>query len=297
MNTDTVLTETHKIALALSYCHFLKGGERLRVSKAVGSFQELTAWKVRDFERVVERHIRTAGAQLSALPHLVRHGIQTMRCYQIKMVFKDDDAFPSWLREISDVPFVLFYRGTLPCATQPIVGMVGTRTPTGEGVRNSLAFSKACAESGIAIVSGLARGIDGFCHKGALAGGGYTLAVLACGVDQLYPRSNSALAARIIETGGCILSEYAPSEHVMRYRFPERNRLISGLARSLVVMEAPKKSGALITALCALEQGRDVYVYEPLLESLQNEGGRLLHAEGARALTCVQDMFDDWEYA
>lgn len=122
------------------------------------------------------------------------------------------------------------------------------------------------------------------------------MAVLACGPEMIYPRSNKKLAANILESGGCILSEYAPGTEPLSYRFPERNRIISGLSRSVLIVEAPKKSGALITADFALEQGRDVYVCSLLLNSLQNEGSKALYEQGAFAIKSMDDILHDWKY-
>ena len=124
--------------------------------------------------------------------------------------------------------------------------------------------------------------------------GGLTTAVLACGLDRLYPQSNARLAGRILETGGCILSEYAPGEPPLAYRFPQRNRIISGLARATVVVEAPAKSGALITADFALEQGRDVCVYAGLQDSVQNTGCKKLAEDGAIPVEHAGDLLREW---
>ena len=127
-----------------------------------------------------------------------------------------------------------------------------------------------------------------------MEGGGLTTAVLACGLDRLYPQSNARLAGRILETGGCILSEYAPGEPPLAYRFPQRNRIISGLARATVVVEAPAKSGALITADFALDQGRDVCVYAGLQDSVQNTGCKKLAEDGAILVEHAGDLLREW---
>lgn len=202
--------------------------------------------------------------------------------------------YPPLLREIHDPPYGIFFRGTLPDGSMPLVSMVGTRAPSGDGVSAAFSLAEDLGRHGVPVVSGLAFGIDAFSHKGNLSGGGCSVAVLACGVDILYPRGNSRLAGKLLENGGCILSEYPPGAGPLKYRFPQRNRIISGLSRSVVMVEAPEKSGALITADFALEQGRDLFVHRSSLASKRNGGGRKLFAQGAPAVASAADVFASW---
>ena len=144
----------------------------------------------------------------------------------------------------------------------PSVAIVGTRKASMSGMKAAFNFSKDLVASGYTVVSGLAMGIDTAAHSGALSSSGKTVAVLACGLDNLYPAVNKKLASSIIQNGGCIVSEYSPGETPLKWRFPARNRIISGLSEAVVVMESPVKSGALITADFALEQNRDLFFHE-----------------------------------
>jgi DNA processing protein len=153
----------------------------------------------------------------------------------------------------------------------------------------------------VAVVSGLARGIDAAAHRGALAGasrsraaGCVVCAVLPCGIDRVYPPSNRGLAADVVDAGGLLLSEYPPGEEIRRYRFPERNRIIAGLCRACVVVEAPAKSGALITAEHALDEGRDVWVAGACLGGPRGAGIDRLAADGAQPLDEALDILEDW---
>ncbi|MGP1454735.1 MAG: DNA-processing protein DprA [Treponema sp.] len=282
--------------IALSLCSFLKASERLFLARSLDTLEALTVLSIEDISVMLQRRLTPhAFNRIKAIPPLVEKTYALMERYHIHTTFHDDLDFPPLLREIADKPFFLYYRGVLPNPEIPAVALVGTRRPTGLGMKTATQLGKECGQEGIPVISGLARGIDAFSHRGTLDTSGTTAAVLACGVDQFYPITNRQLAGHILEQGGCILSEYAPGEPPFAYRFPQRNRIISGLARSVVVVEAPAKSGALITADFALEQGRDVYVCKPLLDSRQNTGGKRLAEEGALAIEHARDILYDWE--
>ena len=151
-------------------------------------------------------------------------------------------------------------------------------------------------KTGVAVVSGLARGIDAAAHQGNSTGGGPSVAVLGCGIDRVYPVSSMPAAKRLLETGGCIISEYGTGILPLKYNFPERNRIISGIARAVVVVEAPEKSGALITADFALEQGRDLFVHGSCLNTGINGGCRRLKSEGAEEVYGGADILTSWGY-
>ena len=205
-----------------------------------------------------------------------------------------DPGFPAALREIPQPPFGVYLRGRPLPMDRPAIAIVGTRLPTGLGMGTAFALAMDLAHSGLAVVSGLARGIDGAAHRGALHGNGMTCAVLPCGVESVYPAAHRSLAASILESGGLLLSEYPPGTEIRKSRFPERNRLISGLSRGLLVVEAPAGSGALITADFALEQGRDVFVASACLEGPRSAGIDRLASEGARAVARGADIRADW---
>jgi DNA processing protein len=205
-----------------------------------------------------------------------------------------DEGYPAILRETARPPFMLYCRGRLPEPGTAAIAIVGTRYPTGNGLRTSAAFACDAAKAGIPVVSGLARGVDAAAHRGSLQGGGPTFAVLGCGIDTIYPRANKDLAARLLRGGGGLLSEYPPGVTPTRWTFPERNRILAGLCRSTLVIEAPTGSGALITAAFALEEGRDVYVAAACKGGIRSAGSDALAADGAPAIHDFDEIAADW---
>ncbi|HRY54099.1 MAG TPA: DNA-processing protein DprA [Spirochaetia bacterium] len=206
----------------------------------------------------------------------------------------DDPRYPAALREAFRAPFGLYCRGLPPPQDRPCAAIVGTRLPTGRGLEAAIALASGLAAAGIPVASGLARGIDAAAHRGALRERGYTCAVLPCGLDAVYPPSNRSLAAAIVESGGLLATEYPPGSAMHKYRFPERNRIIAGLARACLVVEAPLGSGALITAEHALQEGRDVWVAKACLGGSRSAGMDKLAAEGAPALEDAAGLLADW---
>ena len=188
-------------------------------------------------------------------------------------------GFPASLANIPDPPLALYLRGELPRG--PCVAMVGSRRPSVRGRSTALDFAAQLARSGVSIVSGLAYGIDAAAHEGALSGAGVTVAVLASGLDRPSPAGNRRLARRILEQGGAWVSEYEPGTPAHAHHFPERNRLISGLAPLTLVVEAREASGTLWTARHALEQDRDLMVVPGPIDSEQYRGSNRLLRDGA----------------
>ncbi len=202
--------------------------------------------------------------------------------------------YPELLAEITDPPHTLFVRGKIPKRETPSVAVVGTRRCTNYGRTVTIDLSTALAEQGVAIISGLALGIDGLAHESALKAGGITVAVLGSGVDQrhIYPVAHQRLAAQIIERGGAVISEYPPGFMPTQYSFPARNRIIAGLSLGILVTEAPTQSGALITAKSALDYNREVFVVPHPISSPSGEGGNNLIKLGAILTTKAQDILD-----
>jgi DNA processing protein len=198
---------------------------------------------------------------------------------------------PPLLRSIHDPPVGLFVRGGAPLEVlgRPAVAVVGARACSGYGASVARSIGRELASAGIVVVSGLARGVDGEAHRGALDGGGLTVAVLGCGVDRDYPAAHAELARRIAETG-LVVSEYAPGVEPAPWRFPARNRIVAGLAAATVVVEARERSGALITADLALEEGREVFAVPGEITSPLSAGTNALLKLGAAPLTSVADL-------
>ena len=205
-----------------------------------------------------------------------------------------DPVYPPLLREIYSPPAVIYVRGKLPSSDIPSAAIVGTRAADGVSLKASYDTAFCLSISGIGIVSGLARGIDSEAHKGALDSGGCTVAVLGSGVDIIYPKENKKLAERIISENGSLVSEYRPGTFPEKYHFPERNRIISGIARGTAVIQAPEKSGSLITSSYALEQGRDVFVHSSGLKFGYGSGGAFLAESGAMVINCGEDILCEW---
>jgi DNA processing protein len=204
-----------------------------------------------------------------------------------------DPAFPSLLAAIHDPPPRLFLRGSSDAALldRPAVAIVGARACSSYGRSVTRSLARDLAASGLVVVSGMARGIDGEAHRGALDGGGATVAVLGCGVDRDYPAAHAELARRISETG-LVLSEYEPGVEPAPWRFPARNRIIAGLCRATVVIEARERSGALITADFALEEGREVLAVPGEITSTLSAGTNALLRLGATPVTCAADVLE-----
>jgi DNA processing protein len=199
------------------------------------------------------------------------------------------NELPERLKHIPDPPALLFVRGQAAAMNAPGVAIVGARRCTPLGARTATRLAADIHANGLSIFSGLALGIDAAAHRGGLEGG---VAVLGCGVDVSYPRAHRTLAAQLLEAGGALVSEYPPGVQPRRYHFPERNRLISGLSLAVVIVEASERSGSLITARMALEQGRDVLAVPGPIVSAVSRGCHRLIQQGAGLAQDAQDVLD-----
>ena len=247
------------LPLALSAMYFLSFKEKVILEEKLDNIGNLAVLSIDDISFLVGRRIRSRWwkGEIYGIHSLIYHHLD----------------YPALVSEIFDPPYMIFYRGNIQGIHEPCISVVGTRKPDSQVARAAFDFSCEAAASGYTLVSGLAFGIDAAVHKGALAGAGKTVAVLPCGVDGVVPLSHKRLAASMLERGGCILSEYLPGVPAEKFRFPQRNRIISALSPVTVVAAAPANSGALITAEFALEQGRDVYLLAAgLASSSCNEG-------------------------
>lgn len=207
----------------------------------------------------------------------------------IKIITLSDRNYPELLKNITNPPIVFYALGSDVDFNMLSVSLVGTRRPTRYGLKVAELFSSYFAETGLRVISGMAMGIDSRVHSATLNSTGVTIAVLGTGVDVPYPRSNLALYRKIIERG-CVISEFAPGTTPLPFRFPLRNRIIAGLSRATVVVEAPLNSGALITARLAAEYGRDVYSVPGEIFSLKSRGSNHLIREGAILVTSPEEV-------
>ncbi len=216
-----------------------------------------------------------------------------MACFAIKTVSLEDASYPRLLKEIRNPPATLFYRGVLPDPDAVTIAIVGTRKATDEGRIIAKGIAGDLSKKGIIVVSGLALGIDGAAHAGVVASAGVTIAVLANGLNFVYPLSHENLAEKILALGGCLLSEYEPDEPALPYKFLERNRIVAGLSLATVVIEAPKRSGALVTARLAAEEGREVFVAPGGVKNRNYEGSHMLIRNGARLVADASQVLED----
>lgn len=209
----------------------------------------------------------------------------------IRSIWKSDPEYPELLSEIEHSPSPLFVRGLLPSGD--CVSVVGTRKASSEGKHIAKRVSFELASRGICIVSGLAFGIDEAAHSGALEAGGRTVAVLANGLDSVYPKQHERLAENIVSAGGCLVSEYPEGTPPFPGRFLERNRIISGFSKATVVIEAPARSGSIATANHAACQGRDVFVFPGRYSDKNYEGSHTLIRNGARLVASIGQILED----
>jgi DNA processing protein len=223
-------------------------------------------------------------------------------CHQqgIQIIPFNHPYYPYRLRHIFNAPEALFWKGLPPSEfnLEMSLAIVGSRTPTVYGQKQTKEFAQAFAALGITIVSGMATGIDSFAHQAAIDAGGRTIAVLGSGVDICYPSSNRSLYKSLVSgVGGAVISEYFPGTEPDRFRFPERNRIISGICPGVLVVEAGEKSGALITVELALQEGRDVFAVPGRADSRMSDGTNKILQDGAHWVQKYQDVLDQLQIA
>lgn len=248
--------------------------------------------------------LQRAGISGKALECLCRKSLDAMqrtaeRCEKLGWILTPDDrGYPDSLRQLYSPPLALYGKGLLPnlnTSSVPPIGMVGTRKSTAYGDRAAGGIAAGLAAVGCIVISGGAMGIDRASHEGALYGGGLTVAVQACGLDIEYPVPNRHLRQRIVEEGGAVITEYLPGTQAFPNHFQVRNRLISGLAWGVCVVEAPERSGALITARHAREQGRDVFVVPGNITSVESYGSNELIKDGATLITRPSEILREYQ--
>ncbi len=214
----------------------------------------------------------------------------------IALIMRGDEEFPALLEEIPWHPFGIYLRGRLP-KNEFSLAVVGTRKATIEGKSIAKKFSRELAERHFAIISGLALGIDAAAHDGCLEAEGKTVAVLANGLDSIYPKTHHSLAKKILEKNGALISEYPPGAPPFPARFLERNRIVSGLSRGTLVVEAPERSGSLVMARFAMDQNREVFVIPGPISHPNFQGSNRLIRNGAQLVTRFEDILETFEIA
>ena len=239
---------------------------------------------IRDYQQqvpdnVIQQRLERALAWRSAEPdhHIITLGMS---------------AYPEALKEISSPPLLLFVIGQVALLSQPQLAMVGSRSPSGDGIRLASQFASQLSHRGLLVTSGLAAGIDGACHRGALQAGFPTVAVMATGIDQIYPKRHYELAQQIRQQGA-LVTEFPLGQAPRAQNFPQRNRIISGLSKGVLVVEAAIKSGSLITARYALEQNRDVFAIPGSIHNPMTKGCHQLIREGAKLVESVEHIYEE----
>ena len=280
--------------LMISRIPALKPKERADLAKKFDREDDFSELSKKDIEVLLGRILKGAFWTVEQFRPQAEKDLMRAQKLGIKRVCWREEAYPPLLWEIPDPPIVLFYRGSLPDPGKALVAVVGTRKPSSQARVRAFELGRELGKAGFPVVSGLALGIDAMAHKGNIEAGAPTVAVLGSGPDMVYPSSNRDLARRILETGGLILSEYPPGTGPFKWNFPARNRIISGLSRGTVVVEAPERSGALITANFALDQDRDLWMDATMLNSRRGGGMAKFVEDGAMRLSSVRDILVEW---
>jgi DNA processing protein len=277
----THLLDFVALSLLPPWC-WLRASERLRAGDAPPAV----------LRRLLDDYWRHAPDKAPTLRSLAAAAIGRAERAAITPIPWSDSAYPAALTTIADPPPVLWTRGQVPSLSAPAVAIVGSRAASSYGLAVAEQLAGDLAASGVVIVSGLARGVDSAAHRGALAAGGITVAVLGSGVDVMYPPEHASLAKEI-DGRGAVTSELVPGTPPQQWLFPLRNRIISGLSRAVVVIEASERSGSLITARCALEQGRDVLAVPGNVLSGRNRGAHGLLRDGAKIVESADDILEE----
>lgn len=268
----------------------------LLLTQAFGALR--SAWEASD------AHLRAAGLDSESAANLLQTRAQVDLDRELAKIERvgaslltpEDGNYPSLLKNLPDPPLALYLRGTLTPQDDLALAVVGTRKATSYGRDAAAFFSRQLAQQGVTIVSGLAHGIDGAAHRGALEAGGRTIAVMGSGIDRIYPPDHAELARQITQQGA-LISEFPVGSKPEARHFPRRNRIISGLSLGVLVVEAPEQSGAMITATQAAEQGRDVFAVPGAIFSAASTGTNRLIQDGAKLVITVEDILDELDIA
>jgi DNA processing protein len=276
VNTQSEILFMMKLRLAAGFgcASFKKIAEKFHSVEEIKSCAELPDISSKELE----------GRALDEIAQAKKEGVEIVHYF--------DPRYPSALREIYDPPVLLYVKGRLPESAPAWIGVVGSRVPSLYGQKMARMLSRDLARAGVVVVSGMAMGIDAAAHEGSLLGGGTTVGVLGCGLKEVYPKENMQLSKNIIENGA-LVSEYPLSTVARPEYFPARNRIIAGLCQAVLVVEAKEKSGALITADCALREGRDVYAVPGNADSPRSAGTNQLIRLGAKLITRAEEVLDE----
>ncbi|MCA9400560.1 MAG: DNA-processing protein DprA [Candidatus Omnitrophica bacterium] len=282
--------------------------EAILILNAIQSFGNRKKLRLLEFFKTAKTIVSASFQELSACPllntdqvesilhfkkdHFLKAEGQRLRKQKIHLLTLNDPGYPSLLKEISDAPLLLYIRGQLPNQVECCLAIVGSRRCSIYGQNAAYEMGAHLAERNFVIVSGLARGIDTAAHQGVLKVKGKTVAVLGCGLNNTYPPENKKLMEEIVERGA-VISEFPLETPPSPYHFPRRNRIISGLSSGTIIVEAAQKSGALITADFAMEQGREVFAVPGEIHKTASKGTNQLIQQGAKLVTSIEDIIEE----
>ncbi|MGK9175761.1 DNA-protecting protein DprA [Yokenella regensburgei] len=279
-----------EIWLRLIYVNDLYGDEMVRIAQRLAKAASI------DFNALIDTGLRAKQARrfLSMTPREIEESLCWLAEPRHHLILATDACYPAQLRAIADYPGAIFIKGDPAVLAAHQLAVVGSRTHSWYGERWGRSLCEALAQCGLVITSGLALGIDSVAHRGALAVGGRTIAVLGNGLFTLHPKRHASLAEQIISEGGALVSEFALNTPPFPGNFPRRNRIISGLSRAVFVVEAALRSGSLVTTRCALEQGRDVFALPGPNGAPGSEGPHWLIQQGAYLVTSPEDILENF---
>jgi DNA processing protein len=291
------MAPSEHLALAVNRLPYLQPLERYRLMALCPTVDGFAGLTRPDMEEILQRRFDDPGLPMEWYLQEAERDRKFLTRGRFQCTFYWTGSYPPQMREMYDPPLVLYYRGDLPDWSEPLVAIVGTRHPTGQARECAYELAFQLARLRLSTVSGLARGVDAEAHRGSTEAGGRSIAVLGCGVDILFPRSSADVGRDLLGVGGALISEYPPGEPPLARNFPARNRIISGLARTVVVVQAPLRSGALITADYALEQGRELVVHRVGTCGERGAGSRQLVDQGAAIIEEAADILSEWGWS
>jgi DNA processing protein len=293
MSTARAVTSNSVYWLALSLTPGLGPTRGRKLRERFGSVQDIFHASLTELEA---ENLQAQSAQHIALGkslELAHDEMAKAVAAEAQILCRDDEAWPARLSEIYDPPLVLYVRGNAEALARPGIAIVGTRHPTPYGIGMAERLSCDLASRGLTIISGMARGVDTAGHRGAIKAKGKTVAVFGTGVDVIYPRENKKIAEGILECGGALISEFPLESFAAPQNFPIRNRVISGLALGVLVVEAGEYSGTRITARCALEQSREIFAVPGNVTSRNSWGPNTLIKQGAKLTATWEDIWEE----
>jgi DNA processing protein len=293
MSTARAVTSNSVYWLALSLTPGLGPTRGRKLRERFGSVQDIFHASLTELEA---ENLQAQSAQHIALGkslELAHDEMAKAVAAEAQILCRDDEAWPARLSEIYDPPLVLYVRGNVEALARPGIAIVGTRHPTPYGIGMAERLSCDLASRGLTIISGMARGVDTAGHRGAIKAKGKTVAVFGTGVDVIYPRENKKIAEGILECGGALISEFPLESFAAPQNFPIRNRVISGLALGVLVVEAGEYSGTRITARCALEQSREIFAVPGNVTSRNSWGPNTLIKQGAKLTATWEDIWEE----